>query len=124
MIALITFGIAVLLGVVLSRASTGDISPGERVYLLLTPLPVFVALVLPTIIGMAQAASLGRSPGSNRLTVAGAALSGMMILVGVAFAIRRRRLGRMVDARLVVGMALAAMPLFLIALVAMLYAAR
>lgn len=100
----------------------GPLDAPERLYLVAAPLPVVLALVLPSSISL-----LTQESGSLRawglwLSSVGGGLSLTLILAGAL--LLRRRSGRQQawDRRLLVGLMVAALPAILIGLVALMYA--
>jgi hypothetical protein len=111
----------VLLAIMLRGTVAGPLTPAERFYVLTTPFPCVLAILLPGPIAL-----LGKGAPSARawglwLSGVGAWLSVGLLVVGLVLVGRRWWRGQGLDRRLTAGLLLAASPALLIGLIALLY---
>jgi hypothetical protein len=98
----------------------GRLTTAERVYLFGSPLPILLVLFLPGAMNWSGSTPDTRSRGLQ-LTEVGLYVSGAMMLIGVGLIWQRRRQGRPFDPLVPAGLFLAAIPLLMVAIIALLF---
>ena len=112
--------VLLLVGLMLRGPGGRPLAPPERFYLVTAPLPIVLALVLPSALGWLATGPAARSWGL-RLTAVGGWSSAALVLSGVVLIWRRRSRGLGSDRRLAAGLLLASLPAVLMAMIAVLY---
>jgi hypothetical protein len=120
-VALCLLSLAVLLAIVLRGSATGSLTQAERLYLLASPLPFVLAILLPGPIALLRQGSADARALGLWLNGAGGYLSLVLVPLGVALMVRRSTRGQDRDRRLTAGLILAAIPALLIGLVGLVY---
>ena len=115
MLTLACFVLLLVLALAMVRSSAaGPLAAAERLYLVATPIPAVLVLVLPGVMGSRE--------WGMWLTEVGGWLSVVLIVVGVLLLGRRSIRGEGWDRRLLVGLFVAALPVLLVGIVALMYA--
>jgi hypothetical protein len=122
--ASILFGATLLLVMMARGTGLGVLTSGERRFLLATPLPVILALLLPSGLALWQAGTVSGTESAALLGQIGIWLSGALILLGVWLLRARRLRGEPGDLRLTLGVLLAGIPLFMVLTVGLFYLMR
>jgi hypothetical protein len=123
MITVTCLGVLIVLLVILRLSSAGGpLDVRERLYLLASPVPSVLAFVLPGPIRQLIEGSGGTRPWVVALTEVGGWLSLALVVAGAVLLWRRWTHGHAWDHRLLVGLVVAALPAFMIGLVALMYA--
>lgn len=111
---------ALLIWVAIRR--TGEpLSPGERRFLVLAPLPPLVAFGIPAFLVLAGRQSAGKATLADPAVIVGLIGSAFLTAIGIHLLTRPRQ-GARIDARLALGLVVAALPMLLTGFVALLYA--
>jgi hypothetical protein len=123
MIIVACLGVIIVLLVILKPNSARDpLDVRERLYLFASPVPSVLAFVLPGLLGQVMEGTGSTRTWGLVLAEVGGWLSLAMVVAGVALLWRRRTHGDAWDRRLVVGLVVAALPAFMIGVVALMYA--
>ena len=101
--------------------NTAALTVLDRVFLVLSPVPVVLTIGAPLAMTVLQAGADFARLWSNRLSVAGIGLSGILLLAGLALVGRRRVRDEAPEGRLWAAIFLAGIPVFLTLLVVLLY---
>jgi hypothetical protein len=109
-----------VIAIMLRVTAAGSLTSAERYYLLTTPLPFVLAILLPGPIAMLVKGSSARAWGL-RLNGVGGWLSVVLVGVGLVLVWRRWARGQDRERRLTAGLVLAAIPAVLIGLVGLQY---
>ena len=118
--ALILLGTLALGLLLLPWERGGRLTAAERVYLFCSPVPILLVLFLPSAMNWSGSTPESRSRGLQ-LTEVGLYVSGAMILIGLGLIWQRRRQGRPFDPLVPAGLFLAAIPLLMVALIALMF---
>ncbi len=124
MILLAIAVIGVGLGVISFRTAPADRDWGERLFPWLTPLPMLLAVVVPTVLALTRPTTTGRAPWADELLRSGLVLSAVLLLFAGVIASRRLSRGSSVGRDVAAGSILAGLPLLLVGAVGLLFALR
>lgn len=122
---LVLLGLVLLIALVAIMArgfTAGPLNTAERIYLVAAPIPAVLAFVAPGPINLLMQGSAGARAWGVWLTKVGGWLSLALILVGTLLLVRRSGRRLQWDRRLLAGLMVAALPVVLMALVALMYA--
>jgi hypothetical protein len=122
--ASILFGAVLLLVMVARGTGLGVLTSVERRFLLAAPLPVILALLLPSSLALWRAGTDRGRESAALLSQIGIWLSGALVLFGVWLLRARRLRGEPGDFRLTLGVLLAGIPLFMVLTVGLFYLMR